>query len=302
MERPARVLEVKGRRFLLGTRAWVMGIVNVTPDSFSDGGAFSDPERAIAHGLGLACAGADIIDVGGESTRPGSRPIAEKDERQRVLPVIRALRRQTGVLLSIDTTKAPVAAAALDEGADIVNDISAMRFDAAMPAAIVKAGAGVILMHMQGTPATMQTAPHYDDLIGSIRDFFRERIAAATAAGIPESAVIIDPGIGFGKTFTHNLTLLNRLDAFHDIGRPLCIGPSRKAFIGAILGLPVEQRLEGTLAAAVIGLCRGADILRVHDVAETAKAARVAEAILGSGAAPVQAEACDAKDRGADVH
>ena len=302
MERPARVLELKGRRFLLGPRTWLMGIVNVTPDSFSDGGAFTDTERAVAHGLNLACAGADVLDIGGESTRPGSRPVSEKEERRRVLPVIRALRRQTGVLLSVDTTKAAVAAAALEEGADIVNDISAMRFDAGMPAAIVAGGAGVILMHMQGTPATMQTAPRYDDLVGDIRGFFRERLAAATAAGIPESAVVLDPGIGFGKTLTHNLTLLNRLDAFQEFGRPLCIGPSRKAFIGAILGLPVEQRLEGTLAAAVVGISRGANILRVHDVAETVKAARVAEAILGSGVAAAQDEACRAGNGGPDVH
>ncbi len=302
MERPARVLEVKGRRFLLGPKAWLMGIVNVTPDSFSDGGAFSDTERAVAHGLGLACAGADIIDVGGESTRPGSHPVPEKEERQRVLPVIRALRRQTSVLLSVDTTKAAVAAAALDEGADIVNDISAMRFDAAMPSVIAKAGAAVILMHMQGTPATMQIAPRYEDLVGGILDFLRERIAAAVAEGIPENAVIVDPGIGFGKTFTHNLMLLNRLDAFQELGRPLCVGVSRKAFIGVILGLPVEERLEGTLAAAVLSVSRGANILRVHDVAAVAKAARVAEAILSSGGASLESEACAVKDGGPDVH
>jgi dihydropteroate synthase len=301
MERASRSLEIKGRRFPMGRRTWLMGIVNVTPDSFSDGGAFFDPERAVDHGLKLACEGADILDIGGESTRPGSRPVPEEEELGRVLPVVRALRRRTGVLLSVDTTKASVARAVLDEGADIINDVSALRSDRKMASVVAGSGAAVVLMHMLGTPATMQVSPHYDDLLGEVSAFLRERIASAAAAGIPEERVVVDPGVGFGKTLTHNLTLLDRLDVFGDLGRPVCVGFSRKAFIGAVLGLPAEERLEGTLAVAAICISRGADILRVHDVGAVAKAARVAEAVLQGGRGVAGPESRPGKEGEGDV-
>jgi dihydropteroate synthase len=262
-----------------------MGVVNVTPDSFSDGGLYLDAGRAVARGLELAAEGADILDVGGESTRPGSRPTPEAEERERVVPVIAALRERTSALLSVDTTKAAVARAALDAGADIVNDTSALRFDPAMAGAVARSGAGLVLMHMQGTPLTMQDAPRYGDLLGEISAFLAERIRVAAAAGIPEDRLIVDPGIGFGKTFEDNLALLRGQEAFHALGRPLLVGFSRKAFLGRILDRPPAERLEGTIAAAVLAVERGAHILRVHDVGPVARAVRTAEAILGEGAA-----------------
>jgi dihydropteroate synthase len=261
-----------------------MGIINVTPDSFSDGGRYFDTERAIARGLELAADGADILDVGGESTRPGSLPVPEAEELRRVVPVVGALRKRTTCLLSVDTTKAAVARAALDAGADIVNDTSAFRFDPAMPGEVARSGAGVILMHMQGTPLTMQRSPRYGDLLDEVRAFLGERIRVAEAAGIPRERVVVDPGIGFGKTFEDNLVLLRRQEFFHELGRPLLLGFSRKAFLGRLLGLPPEERLEGTIAAAVLSVERGAHILRVHDVGPVARAVRAAEAILGLGA------------------
>ncbi len=283
MKRETRTLEIRGRRFVLGPRVWLMGVVNVTPDSFSDGGVYFDAAKAVDRGLELAAEGADIVDVGGESTRPGSRPVAEAEEIGRVVPVIGALRKKTPALLSVDTTKAAVAQAALDAGADIVNDTSAFRFDPAMPGVAARAGAGVVLMHMQGTPLTMQKSPRYDDLVGEIGAFLAERIRVAEAAGIPRERVIVDPGIGFGKTFEHNLELLRRQESFLELGRPLLLGFSRKAFLGAILDLPAGERLEGTIAAAVLSVERGAHILRVHDVGPVARAVRSAEAILGTG-------------------
>jgi len=281
MDRETRRLDIRGRRFLLGPRTWIMGIINVTPDSFSDGGRYFDTERAIARGLELAADGADILDVGGESTRPGSLPVPEAEELRRVVPVIGALRKRTPCLLSVDTTKAAVARAALDSGADIVNDTSAFRFDPAMPGEVARSGAGVILMHMQGTPLTMQRSPRYGDLLDEIRAFLGERIRMAEAAGIPRERIVVDPGIGFGKTFEDNLALLRRQEVFHELGRPLLLGFSRKAFLGRLLGLPPEERLEGTIAAAVLSVERGAHILRVHDVGPVVRAVRAAEAILG---------------------
>ena len=281
MDRETRRLDIRGRRFLLGPRTWIMGIINVTPDSFSDGGQYFDTERAVARGLELAADGADILDVGGESTRPGSLPVPEAEELRRVVPVIGALRKRTTCLLSVDTTKAAVARAALDSGADIVNDTSAFRFDPAMPGEVARSGAGVILMHMQGTPLTMQRSPRYGDLLDEIRAFLGERIRMAEAAGIPRERIVVDPGIGFGKTFEDNLALLRRQEVFHELGRPLLLGFSRKAFLGRLLGLPPEERLEGTIAAAVLSVERGAHILRVHDVGPVVRAVRAAEAILG---------------------
>ncbi|MGA2533311.1 MAG: dihydropteroate synthase [Candidatus Aminicenantales bacterium] len=301
MERQAATLDIRGRRFSLGPAAWLMGIVNVTPDSFSDGGAFLDEDRAVDHGLELACAGADVLDVGGESTRPGSLPVPEEEESRRVLPVILRLRPKTGVLISVDTTKAAVARAALDAGADIVNDTSGLRADAAMAPLIAKSGAAVILMHMKGVPRTMQESPRYDDLLGEIKAFLSGRIREAVAAGIPVERTIVDPGIGFGKTAEHNLAVLNRLDVLQDLGRPVCVGPSRKAFIGRILGLPPGERLEGSIAAAVISVCRGAHILRVHDVGAVAKAVRVAEAILAAPGGFAAGEKGGKDERAADA-
>lgn len=283
MERETRFLDIRGRRFALGRRTWLMGVVNVTPDSFSDGGRYFDPEMAVAHGLRLASEGADILDIGGESTRPGSLPVTEPEELRRILPVVRTLRKKTAVLLSVDTTKAVVARAALEAGADIVNDTSAFRFDPAMPGEIARSGAGVILMHMRGTPLTMQDSPRYADLLGEVGAFLGERISLAEAAGIPRERIIVDPGIGFGKTFEDNLVILRRQEVFHALGRPLLLGFSRKAFLGRILGAPPDERLEGTIAAAVLSVGRGAHILRVHDVGPVARAVRAAEAILGPG-------------------
>jgi dihydropteroate synthase len=284
MNRETRALEIRGRRFTLGPRVWLMGVVNVTPDSFSDGGRYLDTGKAVDRGLELVADGADIVDVGGESTRPGSRPVPESEEIGRVLPVVAGLRRQTQALISVDTTKAAVARAALDAGADVVNDTSAFRFDPAMPGVVARAGAAVVLMHMQGTPLTMQTAPRYDDLVGEIAAFLAERLRIAAAAGIPGERMIVDPGIGFGKTVAHNLELLRRQADFLALGRPLLLGFSRKAFLGAVLGLPSDERLEGTIAAAVLSVERGAHILRVHDVGPVARAVRAAEAVLGGGA------------------
>jgi dihydropteroate synthase len=283
MRRETRLLDIRGRHFDLGPRTWLMGVVNVTPDSFSDGGLYLETDKAVARGLELAFEGADIIDVGGESTRPGSRPTPEDEELERVVPVVRALRKKTEALLSVDTTKAAVARAALDAGADIVNDTSALRADPAMTALVARSGAGLILMHMQGTPLTMQEAPRYDDLIGEIGAFLAERMRAAVAAGIPAERLIVDPGIGFGKTYEHNLELLRRQEVFQALGRPVLVGVSRKAFLGVILDLPPTRRLEGTIAAAVLAVERGAHILRVHDVGPVARAVRTAEAILGDG-------------------
>jgi len=280
MNRETRTLEIRGRRFDLGPRAWLMGVLNVTPDSFSDGGLYADPGRAVDRGLALVAEGADVVDVGGESTRPGSLPVPEAEELRRVVPVVEALRRQTPALLSVDTTKAAVARAALDAGADIVNDTSALRFDPAMAGVVARSGAAVVLMHMKGTPLTMQDAPAYDDITGEIAAFFDDRIRVAEAAGIPRGRVIVDPGIGFGKSFEHNLELLRRQAVFHALGRPLLVGFSRKAFLGRILDRPPDERLEGTIAAAVLSVERGAHILRVHDVGPVARAVRAAEAIL----------------------
>jgi dihydropteroate synthase len=263
----------------LGQRTVLMGIINVTPDSFYDGGRHLDADRAIADGLGLIEAGADIIDIGGESTRPGARPVSAEEELERVLPVIRGLRHVAKVPISIDTYKSRVAREALDEGADIVNDVSALRFDDEMAALAAAERVPVVLMHMLGTPRTMQTEPRYDNVLREVIDFLAERIQFAARAGIERQGIIVDPGIGFGKTLDHNLALLRGLPAFAALGQPLLVGASRKAFIGRILGTEADERLEGSLAAAVAAVMGGAEIVRVHDVKETQRAIRVADAI-----------------------
>lgn len=288
MSRVTRVLETRGKRFLLGSRTWLMGVVNVTPDSFSDGGLFLDRERAVRRGLELAADGADIIDVGGESTRPGSLPVPEEEELDRVIPVITELRPRTEALISVDTSKAAVAAAAVEAGADIINDVSALRADPNMAGVVAASGAGLVIMHMKGTPRTMQLNPEYKDVLAEVRDFLEVRISAAEAAGIPRERIIVDPGIGFGKNLEHNLDLIARQDRLREVGRPLLMGISRKSFLGRILGLPPEERLEGTIAVSVLCVLKGADILRVHDVKQVARAVKVAEAVLevGRGATP----------------
>jgi dihydropteroate synthase len=267
----------------------IMGVVNVTPDSFSDGGLFLDADAAVEHGLRLVDEGADILDVGGESTRPGAEPVSEEEERERVLPVVERLARDAGARLSIDTTKLAVARAALDAGATLVNDVSAFRFDPGMAALVAETGAGCCLMHMLGEPRTMQEDPRYDDVVSDVKAFLEERLAFAVSEGIDEERVWLDPGIGFGKTVEHNLELLRRLDEIVAIGRPVVVGTSRKSFLGKLVGGRDEgQRLPGTIATNVLALERGASVFRVHDVAQNADALAVAAATfspdVGSGA------------------
>ncbi|HET6829845.1 MAG TPA: dihydropteroate synthase [Solirubrobacterales bacterium] len=257
----------------------VMGIVNVTPDSFSDGGRYLDPEAAISHGRDLRTAGAEILDIGGESTRPGAAAVDAAEEAARVLPVIEALAAD-GARVSVDTSKAEVAAAAVAAGAEIVNDVTALG-DPGMAPVCAAAGCGLVLMHMKGTPRTMQDDPTYDDVVAEVRDFLAERLAAATAGDIDRERIWLDPGIGFGKTVEHNLELIAGLDRIAALGRPVVIGASRKNFIGAITGRGTDERLGGGIAAAVVAVAAGAGVLRVHDVAATVEAVRVTEAVLG---------------------
>jgi dihydropteroate synthase len=257
----------------------VMGIVNVTPDSFSDGGRYLDPGAAIAHGRALREAGADILDVGGESTRPGAAVVGAEEEAARVIPVIEAL-AGAGARVSVDTSKAGVAAAALAAGAEIVNDVTALG-DPAMAAVCAEAGSGLILMHMKGTPRTMQADPRYADVVAEVRDFLAGRLEAATAAGVDAERVWLDPGIGFGKTVEHNLELIARIGRIAELGRPVVVGTSRKNFIGVVTGREVGERIGGSIATNVLALAGGASVLRVHDVTATVDAIRVAEPILG---------------------
>ena len=256
-----------------------MGIVNVTPDSFSDGGEFLDPERAIAHGRELADEGADILDVGGESTRPGARAVDAAEELGRVVPVVEALAKD-GPKVSIDTSKTEVARAALDAGASMVNDVTALRADPDLAALCAERDCEVVLMHMLGDPRTMQENPVYHDVVDDIKVFLAERIEFATVAGIHRERIWIDPGIGFGKTVEHNLELHRRLGEFAELGRPVAFGSSRKSFIGKLTGAGVDQRLGGTIASNVIAYANGARMLRVHDVAPMQEALTVADAIL----------------------
>ncbi|MFN3739841.1 MAG: dihydropteroate synthase [Thermodesulfovibrionales bacterium] len=264
----------------LSSKTHVMGILNITPDSFSDGGLFYEPERAVEHALKMIEDGADIIDIGGESTRPGSEPVSPEEEIKRVVPVIKKLSVQSKVPISIDTYKSKVVSAAIDAGASIVNDISGLRFDPEMKKVVAKNRLPVVIMHIKGTPKTMQLNPQYDALIPEIMDYLREGIMIARDAGISEDLIIIDPGIGFGKTFEHNLEVIKNLREFTYLEKPILIGPSRKAFIGKILGdVPPLMRLEGTLAAVAISAYNGANIVRVHDVRETVKVLKVVDAI-----------------------
>ena len=281
MARTITSLKLRGETHPLGVRTWFMGVLNVTPDSFYDGGLYLDPAKAVDRGLELAGQGADIIDIGGESSRPGSEPIPDEEEIRRVVPVIAALRKQSKAFISIDTTKALVARAAVDTGADIINDISALRFDEDILPLAAGRDVAVILMHMLGIPKTMQVAPTYENTLAEVKGFLVKRLAAAVQAGLTRDRIIVDPGIGFGKRLEDNLVLLNHLPTLEDLGCPILVGPSRKGFIGKLLDLPPQDRLEGTIAAAVMSVARGAHILRVHDVQAVRRAVRVAEAILG---------------------
>ena len=278
---PARDWVIKTRHGALSAkrRTLLMGVINITPDSFYDGGKRLDPGTAVADGLELVEAGADMIDIGGESTRPGAKAVSLTEEVQRVLPVVRRLRKSVSTPISIDTYKAQVAEAALAEGADIVNDISALRFDPQMARLVAAEKVPIVLMHMQGTPRTMQAEPCYQDVLQEVRDFLTARVHLAIEAGVERKNIIIDPGIGFGKSLDHNLTLLRGLRSLASVGQPLLVGASRKTFIGKILGVEPQERLEGSLAAAIAAVFGGAHILRVHDVKETRRAIRVADAI-----------------------
>jgi dihydropteroate synthase len=259
----------------------IMGVVNVTPDSFSDGGAFLDRDAAVNHGLRLAFEGADLLDIGGESTRPGADPVPEREELARVIPVIEGIRAHNGVVrVSIDTSKAAVAAAALDAGADYVNDVTALRGDPEMAALVAERGVDVCLMHMLGTPRTMQAEARYDDVVADVKAFLEQRIEAAVAAGIALERIEVDPGIGFAKNVDHNLELLGRLRELTALGRPLVLGTSRKSFLGAITGRETAERMPATLATVVMGYERGAEVFRVHDVAPARDALAVAAATL----------------------
>lgn len=265
----------------IGTRTLVMGILNITPDSFSDGGLFVDHNAAVLHARVMVENGADIIDIGGESTRPGSESVSAKEEIDRVIPVIQEITSSLNVPISIDTTKAEVARAALDSGALIINDISAATFDPDMRILIAERRCPAILMHIKGTPKDMQAQPIYNDLMSEVCAFLRERIEAVVDAGVDERMLLVDPGIGFGKTVDQNLELLQRLRELKSIGRPIVVGTSRKSTIGKVLGgLPVEERLEGTSATVAISIANGADIVRVHDVKEMVRVARMSDAIV----------------------
>ena len=276
------IWKIRDREIDLSRRALVMGIINATPDSFSDGGSFLDPQAALAHGLRMVAEGAEILDVGGESTRPGAQGVSADEEIQRVLPVIRALRRESQVLISIDTSKAAVARAALDAGADIINDVTGLRGDPDMSALAASSKAGVVIMHMQGEPRTMQVSPAYDDVVSEVGEFFRQALAGAIASGIDPMCIALDPGIGFGKSPEHNRRLLAELSAFLPLGRPLLVGVSRKSFLGWLAGsAAMDDRFWPGVALTSLCRERGARILRVHDVKPHTEALRMTEAIIG---------------------
>jgi dihydropteroate synthase len=259
-------------------RTHVMGILNVTPDSFSDGGQFLDPEEAVRAGMAMAEAGADIIDVGGESTRPGSDPVPVEEELQRVVPVVKRLTAEVVVPISIDTRRAAVAEAALDAGAVIVNDVTAGR-DGSMFPVVREAGAGLVLMHMLGEPKTMQENPRYDDVVAEVRAYLQQRVVAAGAAGIEHDRLAVDPGLGFGKTLQHNLTLMRRVGDFSELRLPVLVGPSRKSFVGQVTGADVDDRLAGTAGAVAWLAAHGAHLVRVHDVGDMVRVVRMVDAI-----------------------
>lgn len=263
----------------LGRRTHIMGVLNVTPDSFSDGGRHFEFHLAVEHGIAMARAGADIIDVGGESTRPYSRRVSSQEEIDRVVPVIEALSKDVNVPISVDTCKGDVARAALRAGASMINDISALRFDPSMSSVVARAGVPVVLMHMKGTPENMQDKPSYVDLITEILEFLKEASERAISAGIREDLIIMDPGIGFGKTFEDNLKIVNELSKFQSLGRPVLLGSSNKAFIGHVLGRSPDERVTGTMATVAAGVMNGAQLVRVHDVEKALDTVKMIDAI-----------------------
>ncbi|OGP97921.1 MAG: dihydropteroate synthase [Deltaproteobacteria bacterium RBG_19FT_COMBO_52_11] len=276
------ILRFRKKSYELSQRTLLMGVLNVTPDSFSDGGRFVEYEKAVKQGYRLAKGGADILDIGGESTRPGSKPLDEEEEIERIIPVIRELGPKIDIPISVDTRKARVAEKALRAGAEMINDTSALRFDERMAGVVREGGVPVVLMHMLGEPETMQAEPRYHDLLGEIIDFFRERVAWAESQGILPEGIILDPGIGFGKSLAeqHNLILLKHLQRFKILGKPLMIGTSRKAFIGRILGLPPQEREEGTMATVAVAILNGANIVRVHEVDRMRRVVQVVDAVV----------------------
>ncbi len=276
---PPAPLKARAYSLPLYSRVHLMGILNVTPDSFSDGGRFLAPDAAVAHAVAMVEAGADILDIGAESTRPGSTPVDEQEEIRRLIPVIREVCRRVTVPVSVDTTKASVAKCALEAGAAIINDVSALRNDGEMGAVVAESGAGLVLMHAQGTPQTMQQAPAYHDVVAEVRQFLAERVRTALEFHISPAQIMLDPGIGFGKNLDHNLTLLAHIPELTSLGYPLLVGVSRKAFIGQVLGRPIEQRMMGTAAASAMAILGGARVIRVHDVGAIRDVVTMIEAI-----------------------
>jgi dihydropteroate synthase len=276
-------IDCRGKVLDLARGTHIMGILNVTPDSFSDGGRYTNTDKALAHAREMAAAGADIIDIGGESTRPGALPLSEEEELRRIIPVIERLSTELALPISVDTYKSSVAKKALEAGASMVNDISGLRFSPDMARVTAEYGAAVVIMHIKGTPRDMQQDPVYADVVGEIYSFLEEGMDIAVKAGVDRERILVDPGIGFGKTLEHNLAILERLDEFRGLGRPIALGTSRKKFIGAVLDIPVpEQRVDGTAATVALGIERGASVVRVHDVARMAQVARMTDAILKS--------------------
>ncbi|HHZ92126.1 TPA: dihydropteroate synthase [Candidatus Poribacteria bacterium] len=267
------------KQVVLGKRTLIMGILNVTPDSFSDGGRFASTQHAVKNAKKMVDDGADIIDIGGESSRPGADPVSVDEELERVIPVVRGVTDETEAIISVDTCKAAVADQALQAGADMINDITALRFDPDIVHVVAEANASIILMHMQGNPRTMQQTPAYTNLIDEVSLFLQESIEFAESNGVAPGRIFIDPGIGFGKTVQHNLEILRQLDQFKRLGKPMLIGTSRKSFIGKILDLPVECRLEGTAATVAWSIAGGVDIVRVHDVKPMKRVAKMTDAI-----------------------
>ncbi|RKH46167.1 dihydropteroate synthase [Corallococcus sp. AB049A] len=278
---PMTALTLSGRRFEWGARTYLMGVVNVTPDSFSDGGSLPDADSAVEHALKLVDAGADIVDVGGESTRPGSLPVSADEELSRVLKVVEGIKRRSTVPISVDTMKAAVAKEALKAGAHLINDVTGFHADPALAGVVAAAGAACCLMHTQGMPRTMQEAPRYQDVVAEVMDYLEEGMFTATEAGIPRGRILLDPGIGFGKTLEHNLFLLRRLEELRGLGQPLLVGTSRKSFLGKLAGgKGPQERLAATLGSvAAMAVMGGADVVRVHDVGEARDALAVADAI-----------------------
>ena len=279
--------QIKSRTLELGERTLMMGVLNVTPDSFSDGGEFQKLDAAVVRALELERSGADILDIGGESTRPGAAPISDDEELARVMPALSALRGQLRIPISIDTRRAVVAEAAIDAGAEIVNDISALRFDARMAGVVRSAGAGLVLMHMRGAPGTMQKGPFARNVVSDVSRGLRQAVERAKRARIPRANIVLDPGIGFGKNYAQNFEIIGKLNRFAEIGCPLLVGPSRKAFLGAAVGspqnpAPLSERIWATAAVVTAAIMNGAHIVRVHDVAEMLQVARIADRLRAS--------------------